>query len=741
MSKQEQQLIEHILHLLYLLQKSGIGITWLMEHEGDETPFPGISAQDVRVAQAFVKFLDEMPGGFLIYSAERGEEIIYANCALLRIFQCETLEEFRDFTQNSFRGLVHPDDLEAVEQSIWEQISASQHDLDYVEYRIRRKDGAIRRIEDYGHYIHNEPIGGIFYVFLGDATEKLERIQRERRLLLNEKQEGERKLKSLKESFDKELNLTRQEQLRRLEIIEGLSFNYESICYVDLDSDQIRPYRLSSRGSQLFNERFQIRSYSQYVNDYLRIWVHPEDRELVLNFMEPNRLRKRLEKNQISYINYRALTSGEEQYLQLQVVNISKNAQATQLVMGYRRVDEELQREMEQKQLLAEALDKANLAITAKDTFLSNMSHEMRTPLNAIFGYTSLAKMHIETPHEAMEYLNQVEAASHRLLDQITKVLEVSALSTTVTPAEVECDFCDILQEIYEFLQPQAEEKNIDFRLDCSGTSHNVVYVDQEKLHQLALYLANNAVTYTNTGGHVSITLTEGEELPNCYGVYHLIVKDDGIGISKEFLSRIFDPFSREKNSTLSGVHGIGLGLTIAKNIVDMMGGTIDVQSEEGKGSTFNVTFRLRFQPLSMAGGSGGAAVSISSLKLLLVEDNEINRELESELLEAVGFLVSVAEDGKVALDMIAASQPEDFDLILMDLQMPVMNGWEATAAIRKLPDPALAHIPIIALSANILPNDRRRSKEAGIDIHLTKPLDMSQLLEAIEQLTGKHLI
>lgn len=672
----------------------------------------GAEERELNTAEAFTRFMDEMPGGFLIYYAQRDEKIIYANQSLVRMLGCETVEEFREYTGNSFRGIVHPDELEAVEKSIWEQIAGSQYDLDYVEYRVCCKDGSIRWVEDYGHYVEIEDVGGIFYVFLGDATGKRERMRIERARM-------------------------DQEYLRQMEVIEGLSANYESICYVNLDEDQIVPYRLSCRTRELFEAEQKGRAYGGYVNDYVAMWVHPEDREMVAESIAPDSVREKLAENQTYYLNYRVLMKDETQYIQLRVVDVGHHGEVNQVVLGYRRVDEEIQRQMEQQTLLAEALAKANLAVTSKNEFLSNISHDMRTPLHAIFGFTSLAKLNLNNPEETGYYLNRVEAASRQLLDMINKVLEISALSESAGMEETECGLREVAEEVYEFLKPQAQEKELDFYLDCGLLRHNIVLMDRDKFRQLILYLTNNAVTYTNSGGWVTISLAEGEELPNDYAIYHLVVQDTGIGISPEFLEKAFEPFSREKNSTLSGIHGIGLGLTIAKNIADMMGGHISARSKVGEGSTFTVSLTLRFKPNAAPWKPCGGGETLQ--RILLVEDNEINREIETELLERLGFSIEPAENGKLALDKIAQSAPGDYDLILMDLQMPVMNGWDAAAAIRALPDPKLARIPIIALSANTLPSDLRRSKESGMDAHLAKPMDLSLLLGTIEKLTGKR--
>ena len=725
-----RHLVEHILALVELLQDSPLELSRFIE-EGVPEQYALPDGPSLRAACNLIQFMDEMPGGFLIYCAQEGERIIYANRWLLRIFQCENMAEFRKLTGNSFRGMVHPEDLEEVEESIREQIAASQYDLDYVEYRIVRKDGAIRWIEDYGHFIQSASAGGIFYVFLGDATEKWERRQHERTALIQEKRRHEQKLQALIEEYDKERALINQEYLRRLEVIEGLSVNYESILYADLDRDQLLPYRMSTRAEAVSEEGVRAQGFRGFLTRYVGVWVHPEDRELFLQKASPDHIREKLSGSDTYYQNYRILEDGETRYLQLRVVDVGRTRRVSQVVMGYRRVDAEFQQEVEQKQMLADALNNANLAIVAKNTFLSNMSHDMRTPLNAIFGFTSLARRNAGDPQAVLSYLDRIEASSRQLLDLIDKVLEIAWTdSRELRSAEVECDLRSIVEEACEFLRSQAEEKDIDFTVDCRGMGAGMICSDPDKLRQLVTYLVNNAVTYTKPGGRVSVTAARLETLPNQRALCQLVVADTGVGISREFLERIFEPFSREKNTTLSGIHGIGLGLSIAKNIADMLGGTIAVESEEGRGTTFTATFRFRTPRPAPAAGIARAVCR----RILLVEDNELNMEIETELLGELGFHIEPAGNGKEALERVAASAPGEIDLILMDIQMPVMDGWQASQAIRALPDPALAGIPIIALSANVFESDIQRSMECGMNAHLKKPLDVPALLRTIEE-------
>ncbi|MCI8550704.1 MAG: response regulator [Lachnospiraceae bacterium] len=704
----EHYLIEDILSLLSILEDNNMDIYLLMENKTRLPAF--LDAKNIQAAYEVIKFMDEMPGGFLIYQANESEKILYTNKALIRMFQCCTRQDFRELTGNSFRGIVHPDDLESVEQSIAEQIAASQYDLDYVEYRIIRKDGQIRWIEDYGHFVHTRSVGDIFYVFLGDATEKKIRLLAE------------------KNAF--------------LEVIEGLSLNYESILYVDLDTDQILPYRLSRRIKPLFESPRPTRDFCSYTTEYENAWVLPEDREALKKATSPEYIRQKLSGSKTYYINYRISEKEEQQYLQLRIVNVGKTGNVSQVVMGYRRIDDEIQREMEQNQILEEALGNANLAITAKNTFLSNMSHDMRTPLNAIFGYARLAKQNLHDTEAAMNYLNRIETASRQLLDMIEKVLEISWTEANDFPLlEDECCLSDLMAEIHRVILPQTADKNISFSVDFAGLTHPNVYCDQDKLKQILLYLANNAVTYTKNDGRISISAAELKNFPNGYAVYQFAVEDTGIGIGKDFLGHIFEPFEREKNTTFSGVHGSGLGLTIARNLVERMGGTIEVSSNPGQGSTFTVTLRFRMQKQlhSMSVDADMEFPLPKNQKILLVEDNELNMEIETEILKSLGFLVEPAGDGSVALEKIKNSKLGEYALVLTDIQMPILDGWQTALAIRRLENPALSHIPIIALSANAFESDRSKSIECGIDAHLTKPVDVPLLVETIKKTLQKH--
>ncbi len=683
-------------------------------------------------------FADEMPGGFFIYRATGNEDILYANDAMVRIFGCDTMREFREWTGNSFRGIVHPDDLDAVEKSIAEQIQNSQYDLDYVEYRIICKDGGIRWVDDYGHFVENDE-GGIFYVFIGDATEKKNRLMEERLAWQKESSQREEKWKNQVEVYSKELESISREHFRRLEVIEGLSIDYASILYVDLREDWIRTYRLSEQFQALFGEEKKLSGVRQCMERYIDRWVHPEDREMFLDAIAPENIGKKLFNRNAFQIHYRILVEGREAYRQMHVVNVGKEPQITQVVLGTRSVDNEVRHELEQRRVLEEALEQAKAANVAKNAFLANMSHDLRTPMNAIMGFAQLARQHRDDPEKVRGCMDGIEESGKLLLQLFDDVLEITKIeSEQIRIEESEGNLGEIIDHVCSEVQPKALAKKISLACSASGIKHHDVFVDAEKLTEILMHLVRNALKYTREGGNVWVTAEETKRLSDNYAIYRFVVEDTGIGISEKFIPHIFEPFEREKNTTMSGVQGTGLGLAITKNIIDRMGGTIETASKVGQGSRFTVTLSFRLNHMHDKSEERRES-TLDRLrrgqKILLVEDNEINREIEVELLRCAGFQVDTAVDGNMAANAVRNSMPGDYALVLMDIQMPVVDGYQAARLIRSIPDPELSGIPIVALSANAFDEDRRQSIKSGMNAHMAKPVNMPRLIELLEEL------
>lgn len=686
-----------------------------------------------QISTSLNEFANMMPGGFFIYRADESEELIYVNDAMLRIFGCDTEDEFRELTGNSFKGIVHPDDLEVVEKMIAHQISANPADMDNVNYRIIRKDGQIRWVEDYGYFVQSEAVGDVFYVFVSDTTEKKKQQMWE----AAKKQKYERMLRDMLEEYDQELQVINQEHLQRLETIEGLSVDYESIFYVNLDKNLMKAYRVSERFESQFPEDCPICKFTGFDTDYIANWVYPDDRDIVRGISDPEFIRKKLAKEPTFHVNYRIMRGGKPAYIHLRVVKVGNQKHISQVLFGYRNVDNEIEQELRQKQMLADALDVANAANKAKNLFLSNMSHDVRTPMNAIMGFTDLIRKHIHTPEKISGYLDMITNASDQLMQLLNDVLEISRLESGADqPNETPCNLIDIIGQVHTELLSSANVKDITLSVDTFTLKHPLVYAEQHKLNIILSHIADNAIKYTNAGGKITLTAKEEKEPVDRHAIYKFIIEDDGIGIGKDFQEQIFEPFMREKNTTMSGIHGTGLGLTIAKNLMDIMGGTIQIDSEPGKGSKFTLTLPLRMQENQTVPAIEEEAEEIETdltgKRILVVDDNEINIEIEQEVLKTGGFLVDTASDGSIALEKVKNSAPGYYDLILMDIQMPVMDGYTAAKEIRKLEVPELANIPIIAISANTFDEDKKMSLKCGMNAHLPKPVDAPHLFQMI---------
>ena len=371
----------------------------------------------------------------------------------------------------------------------------------------------------------------------------------------------------------------------------------------------------------------------------------------------------------------------------------------------------------------------------AKSTFLSNMSHDIRTPMNAIVGYVGLLKKEPGMSPKAVEYLGKIESSSHHLLTLINDILDMSRIeSGKMELDEKSTNIVRLLDEVHDLFATQMEMKQINYVVEAEQVTHKMVFCDSNRLSRVLMNLVSNAYKFTPEGGTVTVTLRQLNAVDG-NGSYELKVKDSGLGMSPEFAAKVFEAYERER--TVSKIQGTGLGMAITKNIVDLMGGTIDVKTEQGKGTEFtiHVEFALSDEPDKSQETQESIkkkAIDFSKVRLLLVEDNEINREIASLMLEDAGFMLEVAENGKIAVEKVASSEPGYYQLVLMDVQMPVMNGYEATKAIRGLSDRKLASIPIIAMTANAFAEDVQAAKDAGMDGHIAKPVSMDKMMETL---------
>ena len=373
-----------------------------------------------------------------------------------------------------------------------------------------------------------------------------------------------------------------------------------------------------------------------------------------------------------------------------------------------------------------------------RSQFLFNVSHDIRTPMNAIIGYTELALR--EPPDMLRNYLIKIEKSSQQLLALINDILEMSRLENDQLELEYNpTDLCLCLEEMDELFSAQMEQKRLKFSVHTSQLRNRYVWCDRKNFNRVLLNLISNAYKFTPEGGAISVSIYEKDDERNGYGTYELRIKDNGIGMTKEFVEKMFTAFERERTSTVSGMEGTGLGLAITKSIVDLMGGNIEVFTSPGKGTeiVISITFRTASakdmkKEFDNERASDNEAFDFSGRRLLLVEDNAVNLEIAQMLLERMGLQVETAENGKAAVEKIRASAPGYYDAILMDIQMPVMDGYAATREIRSLKDPKLAAIPILAMTANAFPEDIKASEAAGMQAHIAKPIDINVLKQKL---------
>ena len=389
-------------------------------------------------------------------------------------------------------------------------------------------------------------------------------------------------------------------------------------------------------------------------------------------------------------------------------------------------------------------LQYAEAANEAKSTFLFNMSHDIRTPMNSVIGFTRLAMQHEDDPALVHEYLSKILVSGNHLLTLINDILEMSRIeSGKVELNEEACSLHDLLDDLASMMEEQVSQKDIRFEAYCDSVSFDRVYCDKLRINQVLINLLSNAVKFTPNGGSVSVSVHQPKGAKGHAGDVvpcEFCVKDTGIGMSEEFASKLFDAFERENTSTVSGTQGTGLGTTITKRLVEMMGGRIHVETNLGRGTKFTVVIPLRIageldtnqaeelQPSETASPSEDVCGVLVGKRVLMVEDIEINRLLAREVLESFGLEVDEVDNGQKAVEAIDAAPANTYDVVLMDIQMPVMDGYEATRAIRALPDKEKAQVPIIAMTANAFEDDRRNSREAGMNGHIAKPFDFDEL-------------
>ena len=535
----------------------------------------------------------------------------------------------------------------------------------------------------------------------------------------------------------------RREVLEQQTVINAMAREFDAIYSLNVNTGAFRVLRrVMSEETAKLAEKYEKDNLFEGLDAYINNMVLPEYRArmLELNSREGyvGALRGRQE------YRYRFASLYDKDHTIWQDLLLMKmcgpDEDPDYIIIGQRNVTELVLDEEEKKKQLQQALEMADAANKAKTSFLNSVSHDIRTPMNAIAGYTRMALKNIGNDESVSGYLGKIDVSGQQLLSLINQVLEMSRIeSGKVVLTEEQADVVERAYAMQTMCGADVERKGLTYTLELENICHRHVLTDVSRMNQILTNIIGNAIKYTPEGGRIDCRF---EELPpdrEGYGLYRFTVSDTGIGMSEEYLGHLFEEFTRESSSTVNHIQGTGLGMSIVKKLVDLMGGTIDVKSKLGEGTCIAVTV-----PMKLAESAAESAeedkphrnVSFEGKRLLLVEDNEMNREIALDILEDDGFVVETAEDGDIAVEMvkeyIARGEPYHFDAILMDIQMPRMNGYEATKAIRALPDPLNTHIPIIAVSANAFEEDRVKSLSAGMDDHVSKPIDVQKLKEAL---------
>ena len=649
--------------------------------------------------------------GLLTHSLD-GSRIVSVNQTALDILGYESAEDMLEDGFDMVAATVFPEDAVAMRASM--ATLSNVGDSVNTEYRVLHKNGNVVHVMGNVKLIENNG-ERLFQRFLLDYT-------------------------------DKKLEETQKERHQR-DLVQALSEDYLLVCSFSLDTGEGTALRIAS------DERRHLEDYflgdlnlGASIGAYIDDAVMKEDRAMLRASLSAANLREELADRKRINVNYRTMREGQVTYCQATVVRTGEWNDTHDVVIGFRSVDVQTREEMKKRALLEEALDQANKASAAKSAFLSNMSHDIRTPMNAIVGFTALATSRIDHPDKVMEYLNKIQSSSTHLLSLINDILDMSRIeSGKVSLDEQPCSLPALVDELHSIIQADLATRHLNFKSDTASLAHPVVLCDKLRINQILLNLLGNSLKFTEPGGTITLRIGQLDGAPHGYGRYRITVSDTGIGMSPDFLEHIFDPFERERTSTISGVEGTGLGMAITKNLVDMMNGSISVESEKGVGTTFTIDLALRLDESDADATSTDEALEqvqpnhrMRGSHILLVDDNALNREIAITLLEDEGFTVEYAVNGQEGVDKLVNAGPGHFQLVLMDVQMPVMNGYEAAKCIRRLEDPELASIPVIAMTADAFDEDRQKALRAGMDGHLAKPIDIDRLFDNLDAILAQ---
>ena len=526
---------------------------------------------------------------------------------------------------------------------------------------------------------------------------------------------------------------------KRLCVINALGHAYTSISLVNLKTEEIEIIKASENMKP--DQKGDILSKARREELTQQMIAEPFQ-EAYREFADRSTVAKRLEDRAALSFTVQ-MTDGKWLTMIIVPQGYDKDGKLCTVLVANRDVTEEKEREIEQDKNLRNALAVAEHANRAKTAFLNNMSHDIRTPMNAVIGFTALATTHIDNKELVLDYLKKIHTSGEHLLSLINDILDMSRIESGSVQIEyTTVHLPDILQDLRTIIAGSVYSKKQKLHIDIQNVCHEDIITDKLRLMQVLLNIIGNAVKFTPMGGMICVCVSEQPCKKDGYATVVFRVKDNGIGMSPEFQEHVFDSFAREHTVTENGIGGTGLGMAITKNIVDMMGGTIRVESEVGKGTEFTVMLACEISELNPEQKEAiknkkqenrtESRRSYKGKKILLVEDNELNREIATAIMQEIGLDVDIAEDGTDAVNIMSSAEGRSYDLIFMDIQMPKMDGYTATREIRTLKDPKCANIPIVAMTANAFEEDREKAIRAGMNGHIAKPISTEVILEKL---------
>lgn len=522
-----------------------------------------------------------------------------------------------------------------------------------------------------------------------------------------------------------------EEETKHLAVINALGDEFDEVLHLDLRKNRAEQFR---NDRNIEKENYNANETYEYnLHHNLLPAVVDEDRETVARQLSRAYIVNQFDQCKKYFVGFKINhEGGEPEYYQAKIIR-DENESEEVAIIGLRNVNEQIKQEKLYAEQLKRAKDDAEKASKAKSVFLFNMSHDIRTPMNAIMGYIELAKKYEDNKERLDDCLGKMSISSEHLLNLINDVLDMARIeSGKVTIDENPTDIKKFASDLTNMFVTSAQQKGIEFTTS-SDVKHQYVFLDTLRCNQVVLNLTSNATKYTKTGGKIHASLDEIDCDRKGYARFKFVVEDTGIGMTPEFLEHIFESFSRATDATHSGVQGTGLGMAITKNLIDLMGGHINIESEVGKGTKVTVIIDLRLTEEIQEETKEEGEFNIEGMKVLVVEDNELNREIAKEILLDFGAVVSEANDGDVAVGMIKNSHKGDYDIVLMDIQMPMMNGYQATQAIRGLKNHEMNNIPIVAMTANAFEEDKQNALKAGMNGHLGKPIDLQELKNTLQ--------